>query len=81
MQVVMLRARACSEVGSAWWLVLLVKPMGTTIAGAPVGGGICGESLPARARVASGWLCSLEGFTAMWRSFMTLPSQVIMKRV
>ncbi len=55
MQAVVLRARACSEVGSGWWLVPLVKPMGTTIAGAPVGGGICGESLPARARGASGW--------------------------
>ena len=40
--------RTCSEVGSGAWVLPLVKPMGTTIAGAPVGGGICGESLPAR---------------------------------
>ena len=40
--------RTCSEVGNGAWVLPLVKPMGTTIAGAPVGGGICGESLPAR---------------------------------
>lgn len=41
------RARNCRPAGSADWHTSRTYPMGTVIAGAPVGGAICGELFPA----------------------------------
>ena len=44
------RARNCSPAGSGERAVSSIHPIGTVIAGAPVGGAICGELLPGAVR-------------------------------